>query len=84
MNEKNGFLTALGWIASLGLLIGFIMSLIPRGIETADLATAVIGAGLFQLGIVASIGWLVARAVIAQLLYKAPPTLAQREAERSS
>lgn len=73
MNEKNTPLTVLGAVAVLGIALGFIISIIPRDFDDNAVLWALVGNGLLQLGIVSLIGWLVVRAVIAQLLYKPRP-----------
>lgn len=73
MNDNNTHLSVLAWVGILGIIAGFIISVIPRQLDSSALLWSVIGAGLLQLGIVSVIGWLVARAVIAQLLFKPRP-----------
>lgn len=92
MNEKNSASTGLGWV-TMGLLV---TAAILWGVgvgaqrdayysdELAGLWQLAAAGALFQLGAIAGIVWLAVRAVIAQMAYKAPPTLTQRDAERAS
>lgn len=92
MNEKNSASTGLAYVAVGLLVVSAILWLVGVTAQnessyddiTAGLWQLALAGSLFQLGAIASIVWLAVRAVIAQMAYKAPPTLSQREAERAS
>ena len=89
MNEKNTYLGVLG----AGSLVLLVVAGIFWGVgvggqneslysdSTAGLAQMAIAGGLFQLGTLAGLLWLLAHAIIAQLAYKPAE---QRRAEESA
>lgn len=77
MNENNAWLTALAWLGALGVVGGFVLGFAAAGDEPDALLLA-LGGLAQQLGAAALVGYVVARALIAQLLYRPREDLGKR------